>query len=548
LVGAFTSLGSTTQTTIAGQLAFQNALTGAEAAGAKLGITITNLGATTNSTNPAVQALAAQINAAIQAMNAANPAGEQMVGTLNNISSAANNAASSMRSLADEVSAAMDTMGQGGQGGGGSMQALPGSQVTQGEPSAAGGPMGTQTGIIPIPPDPSPGTDYFDYLTGTWKPIPSGYKSINSETAAQGVPQAGYTAQTATALGAVATAATSAATPLGAVATAATSAATATSGLATASAGATTTLTGVAAANDTMRGLVMNAQNLNAGLGAAVDGTDQFGNQIYSLTQVVGNQVIASHGAADQLINVAGAAGAAASALSGGTGNVTDATGAAASSAQMLATSLNTSIKATDLYAADTTTLSTAQTSYYNALATSINAQNAYTNAVNSGTSSAAQLNQLFQAMVAAAQAAQPGTASGGPTNQTTTTGGGPTTPMPTSPPAGTSQMDAATGGWVWNGSTWVWTANQHTLGGQISNSGNLPAQLPNSFQLGLPSSVTNYNPGLTTPTSPATPGVTLQVNVNAGTVVGQNAGVQLAQMVAPNIVAMLRQAGVKLG
>ena len=82
----------------------------------------------------------------------------------------------------------------------------------------------------------------------------------------------------------------------------------------------------------------------------------------------------------------------------------------------------------------------------------------------------------------------------------------------------------------------------------------NLPHWVPappyKARQLKIRGPVTCITPGsYATPGTwaGAAPAINLTVNVNAGTVVGQNAAQALVNLVMPQMVAQLRQAGVKI-
>jgi hypothetical protein len=99
VVDAWISLNSTAQTTIQGQLAVQDAFTQAQSALAKMGIQLTATGATTTSTNSAVQALVQQLNDAIATMNATQGPAANAATAITAIGNAAQGAANALSSM-----------------------------------------------------------------------------------------------------------------------------------------------------------------------------------------------------------------------------------------------------------------------------------------------------------------------------------------------------------------------------------------------------------------------------------------------------------------
>jgi hypothetical protein len=173
-------------------------------------------------------------------------------------------------------------------------------------------------------------------------------------------------------------------------------------------------------------------------------------------------------------------------------------------------------------------------TDYATAQAAAANANNAYTNAVTSGTATLAQLTALQQTAIAAQQ-----------------------------------QVNSLTGEAVIPALTHYQAqiaASQEELAAGTNSGTPTPAAVPGGFanedqylaSIGLltiptisqgPQGLSALDPG--NPDNILGPGgapaITLNVNVNAGTVVGSNAAQQLVNLVMPQMVAQLRQAGVKI-
>jgi hypothetical protein len=553
-VDTFNNLNSTTATTAQQQIALQNAFQAVQSAAQASGLQVQFVGnQLVFTTNAATKSIPAFQNLA-SALNDDATAAQGATNQLQQVGQAASQTGqdlSALTGIAKEVSAALDSIGNGGQGGGGSVSALPGSSISSGEPSATGAPFGSQTGIIPIPRDPNPGTDYWNGLAGAWEPIPPGYTSINKTTtgaagAVASAPQAptnnpspfpttgaagGITAfsdavgAATAAVTAVSDAATAVASPLGDFGAAIPAATTAVTQMTTGMLSTSHTASEYETAQENASGAtdayatatanLVNAQNaFTNGMQQGLTGSD------------LGNLWQAMEDASQTLEDMTGQSQVAGSTF------------------KQLATSLSTSVTAQDLYGADLAGATTLGQENATAQAALVNAQNAYTNALTSGTATQDQLNQLLQAAGEASKQVQNTTGEAPVSNDNT--GPGVTIPAaPTSPPAGGDP----TGKWQWSGTAWVWVAGLNPMSAQVQG---VPANIAN--QAIGPSGPTQLSPGgYTDPYTTsgaqqiAANNNPITINMSFGTVVGTNAAQQLTNIVAPGIVAQLRQAGVKI-
>lgn len=212
-----------------------------------------------------------------------------------------------------------------------------------------------------------------------------------------------------------------------------------------------------------------------------------------------------------------------------------------------------TTVTAQNLYNGDLTKLTAGQQANITAQAALVNAQNALANAINSGQpqSTIDGLYEAAQDATVALRGLTGGVSVSGSTNPATPTDQAmaqngfsttPTTPRPTAAPAGGDPS----GAWEWDGFKWTWTAGMHATGGVVGGS-------PGTIGFGTPfappstTSPWNTNSQWQGSGSLTSPGVTVNLQVNAGTVVGNNGMNQLADAVQKSVIGQLRQAGLKV-
>lgn len=131
---AWTQLNSQTQKTISGQLAVQDAFQSAKGALAQMGIQLTATGATTTSTNTAVQNLVKQLNDAIAAMNNTQGPAANAANAIAAIGAAAASAGSALQSVGEKLGDVIDKQTSLTGYGNSSLttSAAPGSQISTG--------------------------------------------------------------------------------------------------------------------------------------------------------------------------------------------------------------------------------------------------------------------------------------------------------------------------------------------------------------------------------------------------------------------------------
>jgi hypothetical protein len=592
MVGAFTSLNATTQTTISGQLALQNALKDATTAGAALGITITSIGATTNSTNPAIIALTAAINQQIQAANNGSNSNQSYIGSLNGITTAAQNASVALSGLGN----AMGQVGNDNMTGAGGMSNTSAADTlsmyaAMGAPADVIDKMAAALGYVQV------GNNDFVTIAEYVASFNAAHKGETMTAIDNGTIGGGFTITP--------DATSSSSSGSSSVTTANTSAITANTAAVTSSTTATNSSIPVMQAytsNLQVSGTALgNAIPTIANLGAAIAATttattaaipvmqallttsDSAANEISKFGANAGELTAAQQNYESALADSTNATNAFYNALNSGTstsGQLTQLWQAAQDAAGTLddlvgsanVTTSAASALAQGMWQAQTTSdtaaqeiaglgiqanqLTTAQQNFYSAVADSTNATNAFNNALVSGTATQQQLNQLWAAALQAASAVQNATGSGsvGNPNQSSSSTNVSMPAAPTAPPTGLTPLQIATGAWQpdYANGTWVWNQNANTAAGAQGSSNNFagasagPGEpIDYSSNVGLGLSGTNPFTGQSYGTT--TPPVNLNITINAGTVVGQNAAQQLTNLVMPQMVAQLRQAGVKI-
>ncbi len=208
----------------------------------------------------------------------------------------------------------------------------------------------------------------------------------------------------------------------------------------------------------------------------------------------------------------------------------------------------NTNTQASDFYTAlqkSTGAVDASTQKYDQALSASVNAQNAYTNALISGKGVS---DEVYAAWLKTAQVLNGLTGQGGVATNDAFSSAAPASLVPTKPPPSAAPSGSefgATGGWEWNGTDWVWNASggrgamsQTRLGSkQFDPMQNIDAFDPARGTGGMGGLISNTNNG----------GMTLNLTVQAGTVVGTGGMDQLTNMMMSKAAQLLKQAGQKV-